>query len=129
MATRMNRSEFDATYDLPDWRMIARQIEGWFSAPTFSAGAAFVEEVAEAADAVDHHPDVDLRYPGRVHVVLTSHDVDGLTERDAKLARSISEIAAASGLTSTPTSSSRTEVAIDAMDIPAVLPFWRAVLA
>ena len=128
MATRIPRSEFARSHDLPDWRIVRHRIEAWFDAPTFSAGAAFVEEVAEAADAVDHHPDVDLRYPGRVHVTLTSHDAEGLTERDARLAATISELAAASGLTTAPQRSSRTEMAIDALDIPAVLPFWREVL-
>jgi len=114
---------------LPDWRILLRSIETSFVAPSFSAGAAFIEEVARLADAADHHPDVDLRYPGRVHVLLTSHDVNGLTDRDAALAADISERAAASGLVVEPSASTRLEVAIDALDVDAVRPFWIAVLA
>jgi 4a-hydroxytetrahydrobiopterin dehydratase len=129
MADRIPRSEFAATYDLPDWRILLHSVETWFVAPTFPAGAAFVAAVADAAEAVDHHPDLALRYPGRVHVRLTSHDAHGLTARDAALASTISALAATAGLTSEPRAGQRLEVAIDALDIDLVRPFWRAVLA
>ena len=129
MATRIPRSAFATTYDLPDWRIIVVAMEAWFIAPSFSEGAAFLAEVAAAADAVDHHPDLDLRYPGRVHVLLTSHDAGGLTERDASLAAAISELAAARGLVSAPLDTQRLEVAIDVLDLDRVRPFWKAVLA
>src|SRR6187200_863308 len=41
MADRIPRSQFAATFDLPDWRIVLHAIEGWFSAPSFDAGAAF----------------------------------------------------------------------------------------
>lgn len=129
MATSIPRSEFHATHDLPDWRIVLHAIEAWFEAPSFSAGAAFLAEVAGAADAADHHPDLDLRYPGRVLVRLTSHDAGGLTERDAALAATISALAAARGVSAAPRQGQRLEVAIDALDIDRVRPFWRAVLA
>ena len=129
MPARLTSSEFLAAHDVPDWRVLLRSIEAWFVAPTFSAGAEFVSEVAAAADRVDHHPDVELRYPGRVHVLITSHDAHGLTDRDAALARTISDLAAARGLSSEPLASTRLEVAIDVLDIDLVRPFWAAVLA
>lgn len=129
MPTRLTSSEFLAAHDVPDWRVLLRSIEAWFVAPTFAAGAAFIAEVAAAADRVDHHPDLELRYPGRVHVLITSQDAHGLTDRDAALARTISELAAAAGLASEPRTSTRLEVAIDALDIDLVRPFWVAVLA
>lgn len=128
MADRIPRSEFAATFALPDWRILLHSIEAWFVAPSFAEGAAFITSVADAADAADHHPDVELRYPGRVHVRLSSHDVGGLSQRDARLAATISEIAATAGMASEPRRSSRVEVAIDASDINLVRPFWNAVL-
>jgi 4a-hydroxytetrahydrobiopterin dehydratase len=128
VADRVASSEFTRRYDLPDWRILLRGVEGWFAASSFSAGAAFVAEVAQAADEADHHPDVDLRYPGRVHVRLISHDVTGLSDRDAALAERISELARERGLAAEPRASTRTEVAIDALDIELVRPFWTAVL-
>ena len=64
MATKIPRSAFAATHELPDWRIVLHAIEASFTAASFSDGAAFLAEVAQAADAVDHHPDLDLRYPG-----------------------------------------------------------------
>ncbi len=120
--------------DLPDWRVYLRRLEATFTAKpsgmgtAFRAAASFIEEVAQVADAADHHPDVDLRYPGRVHLVLTTHAARGLTDHDIALAQTISQLAAAAGMSSEPTSASVLEVAIDAMDIAAVRPFWKAVL-
>ncbi len=121
--------------DLPDWRVHRRRLEATFTAkatPTataFGAATAFIDRVAQAADGADHHPDIDLRYPGRVHVVLTTHAARGLTELDIALAKTISELATAADMTSDPTSAAVLEVAIDALDIAAVRPFWKAVLA
>jgi 4a-hydroxytetrahydrobiopterin dehydratase len=44
--------------------------------------------VAALAEQVDHHPDILIQYD-RVTLTLTSHDAQGLTERDLALARRI----------------------------------------
>ena len=80
-----------------------------------------------AADAANHHPDLTITYP-RVHVLLTTHDANGLTGRDVDLARTISAIAGELGATAEPKAVTQVEIAIDALDIPAVKPFWEAVL-
>ena len=128
MADRYTSAEFARRYDLPDWRIVLQGIESWFVAPSFVDAVAFVGEIADLAEAANHHPDLDLRYR-RLHVRLSSHDAGGLTDRDGALASAISERAAARGMTSEPRSSSGLEVCIDALDIDAVLPFWRAALA
>lgn len=125
---KIARSEFAATYDLPDWRIVERTISAVFRSPTFSGAAAFAGRIAEVADAMDHHPDIELRYPGRVRVVLTTHASFGLTRLDAELAERISALASADGLQVESDRLSKFELAIDAMDIPLVAPFWRAVL-
>ena len=129
MADKLTASAFHRSTDLPDWRVILRRIEAEFRADSFSAAAAFAGQVAEAADAAGHHPDIDLRYPGRVHVTLTTHAANALTQADAELAGTISALAADAGLVSEPLVSSGLEVAIDALDIDAVRPFWKALLA
>jgi 4a-hydroxytetrahydrobiopterin dehydratase len=128
MVEKVSATEFDASADLPDWRVLLGRIEATFRTGSFEAGAAFVGLIAAAAEAADHHPDVDLRYPDRVSVALVTHAARGLTESDVSLARSISELAAAAGVRSEPTATSRVEIAIDALDIDAVRPFWQAVL-
>ena len=128
MVDRVTAPAFHGHTDLDDWRVVLRRAEAVFRAPGFSAAAAFVGLVAAAADAADHHPDVDLRYPGRVHVTLTTHAVGGLTNLDVDLARRISRLAADGGLTSEPGTFIAAEIGIDALDIAAVRPFWKAVL-
>lgn len=124
----MTASEFDGREDLPDWRYMLGRVEATFRAGSFDGGARFVLQVAEAAEAAGHHPDVDLRYPDRVHVSLTTHASGGVTDADVGLAATISELAASASITSEPLASQSSEVGIDAMDIPSVRPFWKAVL-
>ena len=116
-----------ARSDLPDWRVLLGRIEATFVAPSFAPAAKFVGQIVAAADSADHHPDLDLRYPGRVHVALTTHATGGLTTADVDLARTISALASSAGLTSEPVGA-RLEIAIDALDIDAVRPFWEAIL-
>ncbi|MEZ5342472.1 MAG: VOC family protein [Acidimicrobiales bacterium] len=113
---------------LVDWRYLLGAIEATFVAGTFRDGAAFVAEIATLADTADHHPEIALQYPGVVRIKLTTHSHRGLTSLDTGLAESISSVAEALGLRSEPTRAERIEVAIDAMDIDAIRPFWAAVL-
>ena len=128
MADKLTSAEFHEHTDLPDWRVVLGRIEAGFRAPSFDAGAAFIGRVAAAADQQGHHPDLDLRYPGYVHVSLTTHATNSLTEADVALATTISALASEAGLTSEPRDAVGLEVAIDALDIDAVRPFWKAIL-
>jgi 4a-hydroxytetrahydrobiopterin dehydratase len=128
MAEKLSATTFNTLPDLDDWRVVLGRIEAHYRTGSFAAAAALVSQIAGAADAAGHHPDLDVRYPDRVHVALTTHASGGLTELDAELARTISRLAAAAGATSEPLTSQSTEIGIDAIDIPAIRPFWRAVL-
>jgi 4a-hydroxytetrahydrobiopterin dehydratase len=86
-----------------------------FRAPTYESAAALVPRVAGVSGA-----DVDLRPSGVLHVTLSADDVAG--------AEAVSALATDAGLVSEPAAAVTTELAIDAMDIAAVRPFWRAVL-
>ncbi len=125
--TTLSDAEVTARVDARHWRVVLGRLHATFATGSFGSGVALVERIAAAADEVDHHPDVDLRYPA-VHVTLVSHDARGLTERDVALAARISAIADELGVEGTPGVPQELEIAIDALDIPAVLPFWRAVL-
>ena len=90
----------------------------------FADAARLVAKVAEAADAMNHHPDVRLGY-GSVGFELSSHDAGGVTERDVRLAHKIQEFANELGATSERIRPSRYELAIDCVDADAVRNFWR----
>ena len=95
MADALTTQDFTDRYDLPGWRVIDDGVETWWRAGSFAEAGTFVAEIAALADAANHHPDLTLGYPGRVHVRLSSHDAGGLTDRDGTLAEQISEAASA----------------------------------
>lgn len=74
---------------LSDWNRSGDQISADFTFDDFGAAMVFVNRVAEMAEENNHHPDIDIRW-NKVHLVLTSHDVGGLTQRDIELATRIS---------------------------------------
>lgn len=114
--------------DARHWRVVLSSLHASFRTGSFARGVEFVGRIGELADAADHHPDIDLRYP-RVRVALTTHDAGGLTGKDVSLAAAISTVADELSMPGEPARPGVVEIAIDAIDIPAVLPFWRAVLA
>jgi 4a-hydroxytetrahydrobiopterin dehydratase len=129
MYEKLNSTQFAAVDGLADWRFLLGRVEARFRAGSFAKAASFVQQIASAADVADHHPDIDVRYPDRVNVALTTHATKGLTTLDVDLARTISALAAAEGITTDSASLlQRVEVALDAMDIDAIRPFWKAVL-
>jgi 4a-hydroxytetrahydrobiopterin dehydratase len=52
---------------------------------------ALVGRVADEAERVNHHPDIDIRF-SRVTFILSTHDAGGITQRDLDLAGSIDRI-------------------------------------
>ena len=52
------------------------------------SGIDFVVAVAKAAEAVDHHPDIDIRYT-KIVCSLSTHSAGGITQKDLDLAGEI----------------------------------------
>jgi 4a-hydroxytetrahydrobiopterin dehydratase len=77
----------------PGWALEGGMIRRTFAFPDFRAAMAFVSRVADAAEAADHHPDIDIRY-SKVTLALVTHDAGGLTWRDTKLAEEADQLAA-----------------------------------
>jgi 4a-hydroxytetrahydrobiopterin dehydratase len=92
MTDAINPAQVQETVGGDDWRVHDDTASAQFGTGSFASGVALVVEIGRLADAMDHHPDVDLRYP-TVTVRLTSHDIGGLSKRDANLARQISAAA------------------------------------
>jgi 4a-hydroxytetrahydrobiopterin dehydratase len=78
---------------LPDWALADGAIRRTVTAPTFLAGIELVRQVAEVAEGMDHHPDIDIRWR-RVTFTLSTHDAGGLTVLDLEQARAIDGLAA-----------------------------------
>ena len=76
---------------LPEWTLENGEIVRQLVFPGFAGAMQFVNEVAELAEAANHHPDIDIRY-NKVRLALVSHDAGGLTDRDFALAGAIEEI-------------------------------------
>lgn len=112
---------------LDDWRMLAQGIHARFTTGDFATGLSLVNAIGEAAEAANHHPDITLTYP-RVDVMLTSHDVGHVTQRDLDLAAQISEAARGLGVGSDPDSLTQIEAALDTPAPGTIQPFWRAAL-
>ncbi|MET0433372.1 MAG: VOC family protein [Cellulomonas sp.] len=113
--------------DARHWRVLLLWLQAAFRVPDLATGAALVARVAAAAERVGAAPDVTLR-PGVVQVRTTTWPVHGLTEADLALADAVSAAADELGVSGDPASLTSQEIAIDALDIPRVAPFWRAVL-
>jgi len=113
---------------LNDWRALYNAIEARFRTRDFGTGLELVNLIGAAAEAADHHPDITLSYT-HVHVVLTSHDVGGKTQRDIDMARQISTFAADLGVVADPHAVQRLELGLDTWDRDEIKPFWKAVLA
>ncbi|HET9657084.1 MAG TPA: 4a-hydroxytetrahydrobiopterin dehydratase [Kineosporiaceae bacterium] len=96
------------------------------TAPTFPDAVRLVGLVAEQAEALNHHPDVDLRWR-TVTFGFSTHSAGGVTELDLELARRALAASEEVGAMVLPPAQ-RVEIALDVADAETVLPFWRAAL-
>lgn len=73
---------------LSGWERDDGELEKKFQFADFKSAMAFVNKVAEAAEAADHHPDIKISY-NKVKMSLSTHSEGGITEKDFALAESI----------------------------------------
>ncbi len=86
------------TDGLEDWSVIdGPAIIAEFIATDYLAGADLLRTFAALAEEHQHHPDMELRYPGRLEVLLTTHDTGGLSNHDVAMARRFSAAARDAG--------------------------------
>ena len=95
MSTVLTASEIDlALQNLPGWsRTGSSSIERVFQFGDFVQAMKFVNQIADAAEAANHHPDILINY-NKVTLTLVSHDSGGVTQRDIRMAGKINEVAA-----------------------------------
>lgn len=77
---------------LPEWAVDDGRLVRDVEAPTFPGAIEWVVLIAEAAESLDHHPDIDIRWR-RLHLVLSTHSAGGrITDLDVALAERIDRI-------------------------------------
>jgi 4a-hydroxytetrahydrobiopterin dehydratase len=113
---------------LGGWAYLLGGLQTRIHTKNFATGLAVVNAIGAAAEEMNHHPGLTLHYT-HVDVRLTSHDERGVTDRDIRLSRAISSIAADAGVRLDSSNVSRLELALDTPGGEAILPFWAAVLA
>jgi 4a-hydroxytetrahydrobiopterin dehydratase len=129
MIERITPRQFHESDGVEEWRLLGDGACTYFPAESFTAKAQLVNAISELADLDDHHVDVDLRRNGlTVRLFTFAPAPDGLSTRDVELARQISAVARKLGVTADPSAVQSLHLSIDALVIPDVLPFWRAVL-
>jgi len=111
------------------WRVVREDASTHFRTGSLATGIALVEAVGRLADAANVDPDIDLRANGVT--VRLGAPTGGKQSLDARYVRLAEQISGAARELGTPIDLSGlqvVQVAIDALVIPDVLPFWRAVL-
>ena len=78
---------------LPNWTLKNGELVQERTFKDFVASMAFVNNVAQLAEAAGHHPDLDIRY-NRVRLALVTHDAGGITQNDTALAQKINNLRA-----------------------------------
>jgi 4a-hydroxytetrahydrobiopterin dehydratase len=86
-------SELRATLsiELSRWELNGKRLQRTFHFRSFRDALSFVNRVADAAEEMNHHPDIDVRYD-KVSLGLSSHDAGGITRRDLALASRIDSL-------------------------------------
>lgn len=73
---------------LPGWARRGGTLVKTYTFPAFPAGIDWIRRAADAAESMNHHPDIDIRYT-RITVTLSTHDSGGITTKDLALARAL----------------------------------------
>jgi len=86
----------EAALRVTDWRHDGDAIARTFEHRTFRDAIAFVHEVADVAEEMDHHPDIDIRWR-KVILRVSTHSSGGVTQVDLDFARRVDGLRAGDG--------------------------------
>ncbi|GAA1128966.1 4a-hydroxytetrahydrobiopterin dehydratase [Kribbella jejuensis] len=73
---------------LPNWKVVDNELVRSVKADNFLDGIRLVATVAQLAESMNHHPDMDIRYT-TITFRVSSHEAGGITDDDLVLARHI----------------------------------------
>jgi 4a-hydroxytetrahydrobiopterin dehydratase len=87
----MDDAAIEAALSEVQWERDGDAIVKTVKLPTFPAAVAFVGRVAEIAEGMDHHPDIDIRWR-TVRLRSSTHSAGGLTRMDFELAKAVDNL-------------------------------------
>lgn len=117
-----------ALADLPEWQYNLGALHTAYECASVADALALVQAIGQAAESLDHHPDVDWRYR-HVFVRSSTHAVGGrVTANDIDLATAVSAAAATAGATARPALVRSLELGVDTADPGAISDTWKAAL-
>ena len=76
--------------ELDGWKRDGDSIKKSYTFDSFLDAISFINRIADLAEEADHHPEIFNVYD-KVDLELTTHDADGLTDKDFNLAMQIDE--------------------------------------
>lgn len=86
---RLTEDQIEASLsEHAEWSESGGAIQRTYQFDDFAGSMRFVNAVAEAAEAAQHHPDILIRY-NKVTLTVSTHDAGGLTHKDFDLAAQI----------------------------------------
>ena len=94
MAELLSQDDIDTALggELAQWRQDGTAITRSVTADSFLDGIALVDRVAQVAEDLGHHPDIDIRWT-TITFRLSTHSEGGLTAMDLRLAGDIDRLA------------------------------------
>ena len=82
----------EALKTLGGWSLEGKTIKKQFTFQDFPEAVLFVSALVPAAEAADHHPDIEIHYK-RVTLTYSTHSEGGLTDKDIDGARAADDVA------------------------------------
>ncbi len=89
MAELLSDEEISSRLAGSEWKREGLHIVRDWQLTDFKQAIAFVNSVAEVAEAANHHPDILVHGWNKVRLSVTTHDAGGLTDADFRLAAKI----------------------------------------
>jgi 4a-hydroxytetrahydrobiopterin dehydratase len=74
------------------WNYISNSIQKEFKLENFMSAVKFINLLANEAERIDHHPDINLHSYNKVIITLTTHSKGGVTANDFKFADAIESL-------------------------------------
>ena len=92
MPEQLSEPEIDERLRGGDWRREGSELVRELKFEDFERAIAFVNRVAQAAEAVNHHPDISVHGYSHVTLRLSTHSAGGITTADLELAERLERL-------------------------------------